>query len=311
MNMNDYKQALDKISPKDELKNEIISKCGEKPRITRSFNKRKLAPILAAAVIGCTGITAAATAAGGADWFGKLFEKENVVVTEESSKLIAGVENFTCQSDKGISVTPVGVVADERTLYCVLSFDNLPNDINFKDMQVVEFYTQGSQPETLTSYDYDYLYKNEFVCRITTGENSFKDGDNITLNLGRIVGETPLDTVRSTEVDATVSFDINFGDMTALEIDCSETEFNYGFKAGRVRISPLNIIIEKTNFFDTELIWKSITITLNNGTVITADCDGGGGGENEYDAIWTISEPINPDKIASVYLGDLCLYTTQ
>lgn len=51
MNMNDYRQMLDKVTPRDGLKDEIISQCAEKPRITHSFSKRKLAPIFAAAVI--------------------------------------------------------------------------------------------------------------------------------------------------------------------------------------------------------------------------------------------------------------------
>ncbi len=316
MNMNDYRQMLDKVTPRDGLKDEIISQCAEKPRITHSFSKRKLAPIFAAAAVLATG-TVGVAAATNADWFGKLFEKENVVVTEESGKIIAGVENFTCESDKGISVTPVGVIADERTLYCVLSFDNLPSDISVDDMQIKDFYTNTipsakdmlpeEQPANVYGYNTDYGFEqNNMICQLTADYKAFNNGDTVTLKLGRYIEDIP-----DEEIDVTVSFDVAFGDMRTIEVNYDETEITSNFVPKTMQISPINIMIKGEILFSSYMPLENIEITMSDNSVITACYSGGSGDDNEDKAIWKLEEPINPDNITSVYLGDLCLYTAQ
>ena len=55
---------------------------------------------------------------------------------------------------------------------------------------------------------------------------------------------------------------------------------------------------------------------MTDGTAVNATIDGYGQSlaesrKYEVNTDWSIDEPINPDNIASVYIGDLCLYTAE
>lgn len=72
MNINDYKKAVDNYGIRPELKNEIIEKCCAESRRKIRFSRKKLIPIMAAAVIDCVSITAAF-----AGDFSGIFKKQN------------------------------------------------------------------------------------------------------------------------------------------------------------------------------------------------------------------------------------------
>ena len=58
MNINDYKKAVQRIEIRPELKENVIE-TSTRRSVKHSFSKKRVIPVLAAAVVGCVCITAA------------------------------------------------------------------------------------------------------------------------------------------------------------------------------------------------------------------------------------------------------------
>ena len=125
MNMNDYRQMLDKVTPRDGLKDEIISQCAEKPRITHSFSKRKLAPIFAAAVIGCTSVTVAF-----ADEIKSLFYKKDYLemnISEVADPEVNEIGVYSASLKSWNEELAYNIFAGNKH---VVNWEEVPSDIN-------------------------------------------------------------------------------------------------------------------------------------------------------------------------------------
>lgn len=327
MNMNDYRQALDKINPRDELKTEIISQCAEKPRITHSFSKRKLAPILAAAVIGCTGLTVAATA-GGTDWIKGFFSKEDIVITEDIAGFTTEISNFTYESND-IKLSPVGMIADEKTLYAMFHVDSMPEDMIIDNLCLKKAYSENYPDFSLDNIPDigDNVYQagskiiekeNNIVVMLNSTEKCFKNGDTLTAELG-YASESGFDVDADSQAVSKISFNITLGGIPKLDVNYDENFIapiaDVQCALESMTINPLivqtkglavgNIEISGNPFQNSNL-----TINMKDGKAVNATISGYGGAKSLH-TDWFIDEPINPENIASVYIGELCLYTAQ
>lgn len=132
MKMNDYKNVLNRMHPREGLENEIIDKCMNTEE--KRFKKRRFAPVIAVAAAVCIG-TVGVSAAMNYDWIKSFFE-DDFAISEDIESLVAETSNYECYSNCGIKMSLDGVVADEQSIYCQFNIDEMPEGYNLEELQM-------------------------------------------------------------------------------------------------------------------------------------------------------------------------------
>ena len=331
--------AWEHIEVSDECIGDLLDRIEEVPVITKKPRRKVsyLAVLTAAAVFMCGGITVAAQA-GAFDWIkGFRFIEDSAVIEEENvSEIIGTMEDFKCESNVGAEFSPVGVLFDGNELYCMLKIDKLPDDIDRDKIDETMFFDHdqikingeylsdimknghciyGSVSNCASADDSDNL---AFQIGIGTdiGKGIIKDGDRISVMLAEAS-----DYMELTDI-ANISFTLRQGNVKALDIDYSEytcdeiPESDSDFMFNTVRITPLAIITDgDKESYENANIRDDMKVVFDDGTEVIAENNGFGGGgiedeNHKYGVIGEryFKEPIDPDKVAKVYLGDMCIF---
>ena len=332
MNKNLYNTAMNKLTMSNECEQRIKDIVSQKPQIevTTAKKKRsfKLAPMIAAAAV-LVMSTVTVAAAGGADWIKGFFSKEDIVITDEIAGFTTEISNFTCESDV-LKLSPVGMIADEKTLYAMFHIDSLDEDMTIDKLCLKKAYSENYPDFSLnTVRDVgDNVYQagsktidneNNFVIMLNSTEACFKNGDTLTAELG-YSSELGFDVDADAESISKINFTITLGEIPSLVVNYDENitapigDVNCALES--MTINPLTVQTKGVIVGNIDhsgynpFLNSNITINMNDGAVVNATISGYGGGQSLH-SDWFIDEPINPDNIASVYLGDLCLYTAE
>jgi len=132
-----YCQAMDNIKMSDECLGAILDNIDEITDETTSnkkINHIKLIPFLtAAALFFCCGITVAAET-GAFDWVKSFFNEQEIpeFYLENSGKM----NNFKCESEFGLELSPVGVLGEGKDICCVFEIVNLPENMKFEQLNI-------------------------------------------------------------------------------------------------------------------------------------------------------------------------------
>lgn len=141
-----YNQAMTKLKMSDECLGAILDSIDEIPEQSQEKKVRhiKLVPLLTAAVVFvCGGLTVAAET-GAFDWVKNFFNEEEIPAfyLENTGKM----NNFKCESDFGLELSPVGVLGEGKEICCVFEIENLPEDMKFEQLNI------GISNETFNRY---------------------------------------------------------------------------------------------------------------------------------------------------------------
>lgn len=332
MNKNLYNTAMNKLTMSQECEQRIKDIVSQKPQIevTTSKKKRsfKLAPMIAAAAV-LVMSTVTVAAAGGYDWIKGFFSKEDIVITDEIAGFTTEISNFTCESDV-LKLSPVGMIADEKTLYAMFHIDSIDEDMDVNKVFINNIHSDtypdftavkmGDSAKVVGNvYQYGtYLNcdTNNISIKLSSVLECFKSGDTITSTFAYCSNND-----ETIEDIATINFDVTLGNLPNLTVEYDEYVVVHTdktkFYIESMTINPAEIHTIGHAIFNTEMNKENdITLIMKNGKTVNATYTGGGGsleGHGYMTALtdWSIDEPINPDNIASVYLGDLCLYTAE
>lgn len=347
MNKTLYNTAMEKITMSNECEERILDAINDTQQIAVKKRKKiRFAPVMAAAAILVTGTISVAAENGGFDWIRGFFTRDDFEMTNDVTDIVADISNFTCESDMGIELSPIGMIGDETTLYCMFNVDSFPEDIKRESLQLNRFYTDtvpsiheiaehNPKAESLLTEE-DFLdgfscgfstehdeENNIAIFKMETSYNAFNDGDNVTLELG-IVPEIGGFYCGDPEADicATLNFDIKFGNIRTLEVNYDEYKavevYNTKFFIENMKITPL-----KVTTIGTEIVHYSMTLNndltfiMKDKSIVTASHNGFNASasiktySNIVASEWTFDSPINPDNIMAVYLDELCLYSTE
>lgn len=335
-----YNTAMDKITMSDQCENRILAAAENAVAEKKRRKSFRLIPVIAAAAVLVTGTLGVAAENGGFDWIRSFFTKEDFVMSDDVTALIADIENFSCESPCGIELSPVGMIADERNLYCKLNADSLPEGVNPGDLQLGEIYTNSvpkmdelelEDLENVGSLSSNSLSSgwcvhddddNSVIIEFGADYNAILDGDNVKIRLVVVPEHKYREETPEPEIYADISFDIRFGDVKTLEINYDDYKAvevsDTKFFIEKMLVNPMKIISYGTKLFYNGMVLGSddLKVIMKDDTVITAKCGGKSiscdpdNMVNTQQVIcdWKFESPVNPDNIAAIYLRDLCLY---
>lgn len=334
-----YNTAMDKITMSDECEKKIIDAVENAAYEKKRRKSFRFIPVIAAAAVLVTGTIGVAAENGGFDWIRGFFSKDDFVMSDDVTELIANIDNFSCESPCGIELSPVGMIADEHTLYCKLNADSLPEGINADDLCLSNIYTNnvpsidkiieqgdtekyGFQSDSLISAGWSMLSEdNAIILKFTADYNAINDGDNVNMRLAFNPARKNDKEISETDIYADISFKIKFGDVKTLEITFEKYKANdtpeKKFFIDKMLVNPLRISTYGPRLFYNGIVLNNdLKVLMKDDTVVTAVHQGNGmsydpdnvADTQEVISEWAFESPVNPDNIASIYIKDLCLY---
>ncbi|MBQ8435481.1 MAG: hypothetical protein IJX24_05675 [Oscillospiraceae bacterium] len=141
-----YCQAMKNIKMSDECLGEILDNIDEMPEEAtgKKVHHIKLVPLLAAAAVLVFGSVGVAAEAGVFDWMKNFFHDEEIPAfyIENAGKM----NNFVCESEFGIEISPVGTIGEGKEICCVFEIEKLPEDMKFESLHI------GIADETFNRY---------------------------------------------------------------------------------------------------------------------------------------------------------------
>lgn len=194
MNINDYKSAAKRVEIRPECKERVIRMSVEKNNSKHRFSKRKMLPILAAAVVGCVAVTAAM-----ADDFMGIFKKQpnfemNISSVAEPQKKEVSIMDAVWKKwdeQKIYSLFSEGknVVANEESI-SDLNPDGLLKWFKYDDNSTLSFEDSNVRYYFNSYYDYRSMASRMFEnCNINNGEPYFFEGVIDGLDMSAAIGE--------------------------------------------------------------------------------------------------------------------------
>ena len=301
-----YNQAMTKLKMSDDCLGAILDSIDEIPVEAQEKKVRhiKFVPLLTAAVVFVFGGLTVAAETGAFDWVKSFFNNEEVPAfyLENSGKM----NNFKCESDFGLELSPVSVLGEGKDICCVFEIENLPEDMEFEQLNIgisrdtfnryYEVHPDSiSGGATLTSL-YDDLYdENENLIGILARSDAdmFATGTEIAFDIYPSF-EDSLDRVEFKEKYgfdenercniAKVSFTLETKKSKEKTIDystymCSDIpERNYSFMFDKISITPLALNTIGSGFFygDEMLGSSDMTIIFDDGSKLELDRSGYG-----------------------------------
>ncbi|MGN1480513.1 hypothetical protein [Porcipelethomonas sp.] len=350
MNKNLYTQTFDKITMSDRCKEKITEAafCKENENVKKAKHRKiRFVPVAAAAAICITCGTWAAAENGGLDWFKSLFSDgmENTEITEFEEGLIGEMENFSFQStNENVSFEPVGMIADEQNLYCVIRPVNLQgNEISF--INLYSDCLKHDEGMGATSSSYIDEETGNIIIKFSLTDQIFTDGHNVSIFLSNYDHSKHIDNQNKLTVSEieniwsycvnpyntqqpldlsnfnTVSdydfyridFKVNFGNTNTVVIDNLPEDTSYSIS--KIVITPLSIAA----YNELNYIGSKIEVVMNNGSIANASGNYGssyGYSSSDSTDATNVScvesqfdSPINPDDIAEIYIDDNLIYS--
>lgn len=286
-----YCSVMRKLKMSDECVGEILDAIDEVTLEPKEKKVRhiKLIPLLTAAVVFVFGSITVAAKAGGFEWIKLLTEDDNFIISEELMEMTGEMQDFKCESNCNIKLSPLGVIATEKNLYCLFNIDENPNsDKVFYSFNNAE----NSDSDEIVYYNYFNNFKINGSDKlnysgsstIITAEDAANDKDvlAVTLNLSadenifRENDRISIKTKFKNEDDkqwayhATAEFTLKFGNVKTLDIDYSKymcddiPERNYDFMFDHIVVDPLSINAYANRFYYADAM-------LNDGFIIVLD----------------------------------------
>lgn len=324
-----YNTAMDKITMSDECEKRIFAAAENAVAEKKRRKSFRLIPVIAAAavlVMSTVGVTAEN---GGFDWIRGFFTKEDFVMSSDVTALIADIENFSCESPCGIELSPVGMIADETTLYCMLNVDSLPDGMKCEDIRLSNYYTDTIPSENNIALGVEAglrtngYSENTIELTLSTSYKAFHNGDKVSF---RLVSDPDCEFDVSDDYESEnytdINFTINFGNVKSLEVNYEKYKAvevaNTKFFIETMLVTPLKISTNGSKLFYDGIVLGSsdLKVIMKDDTVITAvltgrtmTCDPANKVNTQQVVCdWKFESPINPDNIAAIYIRDLCLY---
>lgn len=330
MNKTLYNTAMDKVTMSDECLGEILDSIDEVQTIPEMKKKKKVRyiQVLTAAVVFIFGSITVAAETGGLEWINRLFKDEEVMLSFYD--MAAEIEDFKCESNYNIKLSPVGILCDEQDFFAIFHIDNLPDNLKG---EFLGYHVDGEIGRKYGSFGYSFSNdfdseKNDIILKITTPQRVFKDGENIKLNLWYHEYE---DTNYHKEILtlqnlAEISFTLRLGEFDSLNINYKEympdfiPQRDYDFLFDEINITPFSITTHgRLYFYADVMLSDDLTIIFSDGTEWTSEggcssCTGGSATSedslyaNYYDSTIVFDEPIDPNSVTEIYLGDMLIY---
>lgn len=340
MNKTLYNAAMDKVTMSHECEERILEMT-ENIALDISVKAKRhfhLIPVLAAAAVLVTGTITAAAESGAFDWIKGIFTEKEFEITNDVTELIANMDNFTCTSNCGIEISPIGMIADESALYCMFNVDSIAEDIDWRCLGVNEFYTDKLPdsgwgiPENIAigtkkdenGYAESFEGRKTITLTFSATEKKFSEGDKVNIRLGesRKYSEHDYgwsDNILGQDIEnyADLSFNINFGNVGSIEKEYEGYNmvhiWNEKFFIKNLLITPLNVSLSGQNIYCDSINKDSdIKIIMKDNSVIKSGWSGLNGIYSVSGRCttcqWTLDSPINVNNISAVYIGDFCLY---
>lgn len=349
MNKNLYTDTMNKIFMDENCENEILDSVNsEIPVPVKKKAKIRFVPVLAAAAIVLTCGTWAA-AESSIDWFKSIFsDSSDIEITEFEEGLISEMTNFGFQStNENISFEPVGMLADEQDVYCVIR----PVGTEIDEIHFISLYSDCfNQTETLGSTSSCRIDEEtgNIIVAFSLTDQSFTDGHNVSIFLSNYDSAAntenqdssaqsdienvwtycvnPYNTNQPMDLNGftpeseydiyRIDFTAEFGDTKTVTID-SFTE-DTPFSIDKIVVTPLSIAAYNHLTFS----GTGFTVVMDDGS--TADSAdeflGSGGfayaggatvtGDMEYTSCLyeQFSKPINPENVAQIYIDNQLVY---
>ncbi len=344
MNKNLYNAAMDKITMSDECLGEILDNIDEiQPELTTKQHKKvRYIRIITALAVFIFGSVTVAAETGSLEWIKNIFAKE-VTVTNVYD-MVTEIENFRCESDMGVELSPVGILCDEQDFYAVFHADKFPKNLN-KEYIGYLIEDGGKYAEEYGGLSYSYTSdfdaeKNYIILKLNMAQRIFKDGENITLRVNYDEHEynpskapEHRDHIILSDL-ARLSFTLRLGKFDSLNINYKEymPEFipkrDYTFLFDEINITPFSLTtIGRMNFYADALLNDGYRIVMTDGTELlskdwsssshglsdsysysTSSSSSGTNAGIVYDTSWVFDEPIDPNNVAELYLGKMLIY---
>lgn len=303
MNQKLYNTAMDRLHMSGECEERILETT---ENITQSVSKRnkkkfRILPVLAAAAVLVTGTLTVAAESGAFDWIRGFFKDEKFEITDDIAGLVADMENFVCESPSGIEVSPIGTIAEECTIYCMLRVDSLPKGLSVEDLRLNGFSTDKLLAEqnigfplgveigastsfgtSTTSLERNEKDENTLMLTFRTSYKAFNDGDKVMIRLSTERDECNFNEFEKNAGNyADITFNVRFGDVGFLEKNYDEYQAievsTDKFFIKKLTVSPMRIAIVGLNLYNDKMEKNnSIKIVLKDGSVVRAYFTGSG-----------------------------------
>lgn len=338
MNKNLYSTAMDKVTMSDECLGEILDNIDEVPEETAKPKKIRYIQILTAAVVFIFGSVTVAAEVGGFEWIKSFFNDEEVI--QSVYDLVTEIDDFQCESNYNVKISPIGMLGDETDLYAVFHIDNMPNNLKG---EFLDFYVTSDHQNRLRDSEKGYgssfgtkfdSEKNNLIIQTSSSQKVFEDGDNIkmVLNYYEYYDKNNIHTEKlSLSNLAEINFTAKLGNYNSLNINYKEympdfiPKRDYDFIFDELTVTPLSLTtIGRSSMYATALISDGFTVVLSDGTELLLrsgfscasyrDKVNAASSMEEimnvssYSTVVNFEEPIDPNSVTEIYLGNMLIY---
>ena len=265
-----------------------------------------------------------------------IYHKEETIVPD-IYELVSEIKDFECESDFKVDFSPVGLISDEHDFYCILHIDSLPENLNPEFITIGGFESEHIKNDlTGLSYSMDIDYKaeeNNLIFKVSSAQSIFKSGEKIEMTFDYFEqGEPSLEEKLHLANIAKASFTINSDYDKSLKIYYKDympdfiPERDYDFLIDEMTITPLSFTTNgRRSYYADVMLSDGFTLVFSDGTELKDfnGCTSSSYGTDElirteeeaesmnaihYDTLAQFEEPIDPDSITEIYLGDMLIY---
>lgn len=252
-----------------------------------------------------------------------LIYHKNEEIIPDIYDMVVDIENFECESNFDIKISPVGIICDEQDLYAILHFDELPENLKgeFIDSHIGNVTAISPNLDSLSfscKTDFDYE-KNDIILKLNCTQRLFKDGEEIEMifDYNEYEDVNGYKEILNLPNIAKISFNISLGEYDSININYKENKPEYiqeseeGFVVDEINVTPLSMLITKEAPYSVNLTEKSpsLKIILTDGTEIISNRDlTASGSDVSYKVIKSFEEPIDIGSISEIYFNDILIY---
>lgn len=253
-----------------------------------------------------------------------IYHKDETIVPD-IYELISEFDDFECESNFNVKFSPVGLISDEHDFYCILHIDSLPENLNPEYITIGGFeseYIKNNLTGLGFSMRNDYkTEENNIIFRISSAQDIFRNGEKLEMIFDYFEqGEPSLEEKLNLSNIAKASFTINSDYDKSLKIYYKDympdfiPERDYDFLIDELTVTPLSLTTNgRRSYYADAMLNDGFTLVFSDGTELSvlggSSCSGGTEpDEVYYDTQSQFEEPIDPDSITEIYLGDMLIY---